>query len=48
MHTQYGNIAIVIENNIKKLDFNNSKFNSISDFIAFLNNKDLTKEILGY
>jgi hypothetical protein len=46
--TEYGRVAIINENGKKKVDFNNSKFNSTMDFIGFLKNKTLTAQILGY
>lgn len=46
--TQYGKVAIITENGKKKVDFNNSKFNSTMDFIGFLKNETLTHQILGY
>mgnify|MGYP001446359365 CR=1 FL=1 len=46
--TEYGRVAIINENGKKKVDFNNSKFNSTMDFIGFLKNETLTTQILGY
>lgn len=46
--TEYGRVAIINEYGKKKVDFNNSKFNSTMDFIGFLKNETLTHQILGY
>ena len=46
--TEYGRVAIINENGKKKVDFNNSKFNSGMDLIDFLKNETLTTQILGY
>jgi len=48
METKYGYIAIVVEGGIKKLDAANSKFNSNKDYLKFLNDNELLKEIFGY
>lgn len=46
--TKYGNVAIITENDKKKVDFNNSKFKSIMDFIGFLKDDGLQLNLLGY
>jgi hypothetical protein len=46
--TIYGKVVIVNETGVKKIDFNNSKFNSTMDFIGFLKDGVLTQRILGY
>ncbi len=48
METKYGVIETITENGVLKLDFNKSKFNSFSSFIAFLGDKDLCREIFKY
>ena len=44
--TKYGNVLLVEEYGQKKVDFNNSKFNSTQDFIGFLQNEQLITQIL--
>lgn len=46
--TKYGKVAITNENGKKKVDFNNSKFNSTMDFIGFLKDEHLITQITGY
>jgi hypothetical protein len=48
IETKYGKVAIITENDKKKIDFKNSKFNSTIDFIRFLKDEKLTIQILGY
>ena len=36
------------QNGKKKIDFNNTNFNSTMDFIGFLRNEKLITQILGY
>ncbi len=48
IETKYGSIAIVIENDKKKCNFNDSNFNCIMSLIAFLNDKELCKQIFNY
>ena len=48
MKTKYGIIEIILENGVLKCDFDKSKFNSASDFLSFLNDKELHKLIFRY
>ena len=48
INTKYGEVSVIIENGKKKYDYENSKFNSMMSFIAFLNDSELTKQIFGY
>ena len=36
MYTKYGYISIIVENENKKIDFNNCKFNNIYSLFEFL------------
>ena len=43
MITKYGKIIIIDEDGKRKIDFEKSTFNSMMDFIKFLNDKHLQK-----
>lgn len=45
MKTQYGEIIIINEDGKNKIDFKNSNFNSVMDFIKFLRDENLHKTL---
>ena len=48
MNTKYGYIKIIVENGVKKVDFEKSNLIKTNAFYSFLNDKILQKDILGY
>jgi len=48
MNTKYGFIATKEESGIKKLDFENCKFNDTGSFFSLMLDKECLKRIFGY
>lgn len=45
MYTKYGFISIIVENEKKKIDFNNCKFNKINSLFEFLSDVQFLEDI---